>query len=98
MIHIAGGIILAVLGLRALNLFTCSLQTEGGQTFWLAVASIGSLLALALVVSLMKGDFHAGLAFLVIVGVGIAWCIHGKPYDNSSVDWRSQKPLGKRIR
>ncbi len=90
MIHIAGGIILAVLGLRALSLIVALSLTDAGIIFWSVVA----LLVFVFGLSLIKGDGLMGGFVILGMLAGMLWLEKNKyRYDNSSVDWRHQSEL-----
>ena len=92
MIHIAGGIILAVLGLRAIGLFAYSLQTENGPYIWGLIA-FGLFGAVSFLI-----DFHYGEFIFVGIIVIVGYTLLGHAYNNSTVDWKPRKDLGRRIR
>ena len=95
MIHIAGGIILAVLGLRAIGLFAYSFRTPSGQLFWM----IAGLVVFFFGVSLFRyGSPEGGLVPIALLAALIGWKLYGTQHDNSTVDWKPRKDLGRRIR
>jgi hypothetical protein len=82
MFEIAGGIVLAVFALWALDLLLLSFLTTGGQTFWLI--AIGGLIGLALLASLPGG-------FIATVAIGAFAFAMARKHAPNWTPWRDSK-------
>lgn len=82
MFEIAGGIVLAVFALWALDLLLLSFLTPGGQTFWLI--AIGGLIGLALLASLPGW-------FIATVAIGAFAFAMARKHAPNWTPWRDSK-------